>query len=138
MRCPVMKMAAAFSSPAVCEVRVVIRFLFAKNIQPVAIHRELCSVHGNSTYMYLKKLCLLFCDGLTNVHDEKRGGQLSVMTDYLVQKKLVENWRFTIADPPQLLPQVSRTFLYFHYTCCSPEPRSHSRYSRLILLCKFA
>lgn len=136
MRCPVMKMAAAFSSPAVC---VVIRFLFAKNIQPVAIHRELCSVNGNSIIKIdLKKLCLLLCDGLTNVHDEKRGGQLSVMTDYLIQQKLVENWRFTITDLPQLLPQVSRTFLYFHYTCCSPEPRSHNSYSRLILLCKFA
>lgn len=117
MRCPVMKMAAAFSSPAVCEVRVVIRFLFAKNIQPVAIHRELCPVYGNSNIKIdLKKLCLLFCDGLTNVHDEERGGQPSVMTDYLVQQKLEIQYYRSIAVVPSSItdiPLFSLHMLFF-------------------------
>jgi hypothetical protein len=40
MMCP------AIDNPANCEIRAVIRFLYAKNMNVAEIHRELCSVCG--------------------------------------------------------------------------------------------
>lgn len=113
----VFKMAAAIDSPADCEVRGVIRFLWAKKMPPVEIHRELCSVYGENimSYTAVKKWCQLFREGRTNVHDEKRSGRPSVITDDLVEKidgKIRENRRFTITELSECFPQISRTVVY--------------------------
>lgn len=110
-------MAAAINSPADCEVRSVIRFLLAKNVKPVDIHRELCSVYGADimSYTAVKKWCVIVRAGRTNVHDEKRSGRPSVVTDDIVDqihRKVRENRRFTITDLSQLFPQISRTVVY--------------------------
>ena len=39
-------MAKHIENPANCEIRAVIRFLQAKNIQPANIHRQVCEVYG--------------------------------------------------------------------------------------------
>ena len=39
-------MAKRIDNPADCEIRAVIRFLQAKNIQPADIHRQVCKVYG--------------------------------------------------------------------------------------------
>jgi hypothetical protein len=35
-------------NPASCEIRAVIRFLRAKNVNAAEIHRELCAVYGQN------------------------------------------------------------------------------------------
>jgi hypothetical protein len=34
--------------PADCEIRSVIRFLNARNVKPVDIHRQICEVYGEN------------------------------------------------------------------------------------------
>lgn len=104
--------AAAIDSPADCEVRAVIRFIWAKKIKPAEIHRELCSVYGENIMSdsAVRKWCRLFGEGRTNVHDEERSGRPSVVNDDLVEKinqKVRENRKFTIT-------QLSECFLRSH------------------------
>jgi hypothetical protein len=40
MMCP------AIDNPASCEIRVIIRFLHAKNMSAAEIHCELCAIYG--------------------------------------------------------------------------------------------
>jgi hypothetical protein len=42
----------------------------------------------------------MFKDGRTNVHDEERSGQLSVVSDLVqsVDQKICESRRFTVSD----------------------------------------
>ena len=110
-------MCAAIENPASCEVRSVIRFLFAKNMKPIEIHRELCGVYGNKvmTESSVRKWCIQFKNGRTNVHDEEKSGRPSIVTDDLVaevDEKIRENRRFTITELSQCFPQVSQTLLF--------------------------
>lgn len=110
-------MCAAISNPASCEVRSVIRFLLAKNEKPIEIHRQLCEVYGNDVMneSSVRKWCIRFKNGRTNVHDEERSGRPSIVTDDLLAKvdeKIRENRRFTITELSLCFPQVSRTLLF--------------------------
>ncbi|KAL4704968.1 hypothetical protein ACJJTC_005453 [Scirpophaga incertulas] len=75
-------------SPAACEVRAVIRFLSAKGVKPIDIHREICEVYGQNIMSdgMVRKWVRAFKDGRTNVHDEERSGRPSVVNEDLVQK----------------------------------------------------
>ncbi|KAL4714916.1 hypothetical protein ACJJTC_014287 [Scirpophaga incertulas] len=75
-------------SPAACEVRAVIRFLSAKGVKPIDIHREICEVDGQNIMSdgMVRKWVRAFKDGRTNVHDEERSGRPSVVNEDLVQK----------------------------------------------------
>ncbi|KAL4710086.1 hypothetical protein ACJJTC_016488 [Scirpophaga incertulas] len=75
-------------SPAACEVRAVIRFLSAKGVKPIDIHREICEVYGQNIMSdgMVRKWVRAFKDGRTNVHDEQRSGRPSVVNEDLVQK----------------------------------------------------
>jgi len=75
---------------AICEVRSVIRFLNAKNIKPVDIHRQICEVYVMSigdvvSDSMVRRWVRLFNEGRTNVHDE-RTGRPSLVNDVLVQE----------------------------------------------------
>ena len=72
-------------SPADCEVRSVIRFLSAKGVKAIDIHREICAVYGQNIMSdgMVRKWVRTFKDGRTNVHDEKRSGRPSVVNDSL-------------------------------------------------------
>ena len=74
-------------SPADCEVRTVIRFLSAKGVKPINIHREICEVYGQKIMSdgMVRKWVRAFKDGRTNVHDEKRSERPSVVNEVLVQ-----------------------------------------------------
>jgi len=107
--------AGAIDSPVDCEVRAVIRFLWAKRIKPAEIHRELCSVYGENIMSdsAVRKCCRLIGEGRTNVHDEERSGRPSVINDDLVEKinkKVRENRKFTITQLSECFPQISRTY----------------------------
>jgi hypothetical protein len=93
----------------------------------------------------------MFKDGQTNVHDEQRSGQPSVVSDELqsVNKKICERWYFTISEVSCEFPQTSCTGLYeintgwvgCHKFCASWAPkmltddhRMHRMASALTLL----
>lgn len=105
------------NSPADCELRSVIRFLNAKNIRPAEIYRQIVEVYGKGVMNdgNVRKWCLLFNEGRTNIHDEDRSGRPTVISDELTQKvdeKIRQNRRFTIDELHQTFPQVSRSVIY--------------------------
>lgn len=109
--------AAAIENPEDCEVRSVIRFLWAKKMKASDIHRELCSVYGENVMCdsAVRKWCRLFQEGRTNVHDEPKSGRPSVITDDLVNQineKVRENRKFTITDLSDCFPQISRSLVH--------------------------
>ena len=83
-----MTMNASISNPADCEVRGVIRFLQAENVRPSEIHRRLVAVYGEHVMnaASVRKLCTMFRNGRTDVHDAERSGRPSVITDAMKQK----------------------------------------------------
>jgi hypothetical protein len=89
-------MNANIENPATCEVRLVIRFLNAKNVCLTEIHRQIVEVYGEGTMNEgsMRKWCQLFNEGRTNVHDEEQSGRLSLFTDDLksgIGAKIQEN-----------------------------------------------
>ena len=78
------------AAPATCEVRAVIRFLNAKGVKPIEIHRQLMEVYGESCMdvKNIREWCREFTAGRTKIHDEERGGRPSI-SDETVAK--VEN-----------------------------------------------
>jgi hypothetical protein len=63
----------------------------------------------------LQQWCRMFKDGQTNVHDEERSGQPSVVSDDLVQivdQKICERWRFIISELWCEFLYISCTVLY--------------------------
>jgi len=109
-------MTAPISNPADCEVRGVIQFLQAEYVRPSEIHRRL-AVYGEHVMnaASVRKLCTIFRNGRTDIHDAERSGRLSVITDALKQKVnsiIRENRHFTISEVYEQCPEVSRTVVY--------------------------
>ncbi|KAJ4427397.1 hypothetical protein ANN_25018 [Periplaneta americana] len=71
--------------PADCEMQSVIRFLNARNIKPVDIHRQLCEAYGNDAISdgMVRKLVRKFNEGRISVHDEQHTGRPSLINDDL-------------------------------------------------------
>jgi hypothetical protein len=95
----------------------VIRFLNAKNVQLVEIHRQIVEVYGEGIMNEgnVRKWCRLFNKGRTNVHDEELSGHLSLVTDDLrkgVNAKIQENMRFTISELHEQFQVVSRSLIH--------------------------
>ena len=69
--------------PTDCEIRSFIRFLNARNVKPVDIHRQICEVYGENAISdeMVRKWVRKFSEGRDNVHDEPRSGRLSVVND---------------------------------------------------------
>lgn len=110
-------MSAVIKNPASCEVRGVIRFLLAKKHTAAEIHRQICEIYGPNIMSdsKVRLWCRLFKEGRTNVHDDKRSGRPSVVTDDLVEKvnaKVRENRRFTISEISIQFPEVSRALIH--------------------------
>ncbi|GFX40649.1 HTH_48 domain-containing protein [Trichonephila clavipes] len=81
------------------------------------IYRQVYEVYGNNVMnkSLIRKWCIQFKNGRTNVHDEEKSGRPSIVTDELVAKvdeKISENRRFTITELSPSFPQVSRTLLF--------------------------
>ena len=81
-------MNALISNPADCEVRGVIRFLQAENVRRREIHQRLVAVYGEHVMnaASVRKWCIMFTNGRTDVHDPEKSGGPSVITDALKQK----------------------------------------------------
>ncbi|XP_023228114.1 putative uncharacterized protein FLJ37770 [Centruroides sculpturatus] len=105
------------ADPADCEVHSVIRFLNAKNVKPVEIHRQLVEIYGENVMSdgMVRKWVRQFNAERTDVHDEAWSGWPSVVNDGLVAKvneKIPENRRFTIRLLCDEFPQISNTVLH--------------------------
>ena len=109
-------MNALISNPADCEVRGVIRFLQAENVRPCEIQR-LVAVYGEHVMnaASVRKWCIMFTNGRTDVHDVEKSGRPSVITDALKEKVnriIRENRHFTISEVYEKCPEVSRALVY--------------------------
>ena len=105
------------SNPTDCEVRGVIRFLQAENVRPYEIHQRLVAVYDDHfmNAASVRKWCIMFTNGRTDVHDAEKSGRPSVITDALKQKVngiIRENRHFTISEVYEQCPEVSRTVVY--------------------------
>jgi len=97
-----------------CEIRSVIRFLNARNLQPSEIHRQICQVYSDNAMSdgMVRKWVRMFNEGRENVHNETRSGRPSLVNDDLVRKvneRVHDDRRFTISDLSLPFPQISRT-----------------------------
>jgi hypothetical protein len=77
----------AIDNPTSCKICALIRFLDAKNISAAEIHHELCADYGQNVMSEgtVRQWCRMFKDWRTNVHDEERSGQPSVVSDDLAK-----------------------------------------------------
>lgn len=91
------KMSEIFLNPAKWKIRSVIRFLNAKKVHPVEIHREIQEVYGNNVMdeARVRKWCLMFNEGTSNVHGKDRSGRSFLVTDELKQQSTT---KFVRAD----------------------------------------
>jgi transposase len=129
-------MCPAIDNPTSCKIIAVICFLHKKNTSAAEIHCELCVVVYDQNVMSketVRHWCRMFKDGQTNVHDEERSGQPSVVNDDLVQnfdQKLCERQSFTMYERLCEFPQISSTVLYEFTTV---RPGYHQFYARWVL-----
>jgi len=100
------------AAPARCEVRAVIRFLNAKGVKPIEIHRQLTEVYGESCMdvKNVRKWCREFTAGRTEIHDERSGRpSISDETVAKVEQIMHQDRRITLDDLCILVPEVSRS-----------------------------
>ena len=72
---------ATIQSPAIYEVRSVIRILNAKGERPAEIHKQIVDVYGNVMKpQNVTKWCHEFCEGRTDVYDEQRSSRPSLIS----------------------------------------------------------
>ena len=110
-------MNALISNLAECEVQGVIRFLQAENVRPCEIHQRLVAVYGEYVMnaASVRKWCIMFTNGRTDVHDTEKSGRPSVITDALKEKVnriIRENRHLTISEAYEKCPEVSRALVY--------------------------
>ena len=92
------------------ELRAVIRFLNAKKVEPVNIHRELCEIYGQNcmSVQQVRFWCREFANGRTDFHDEQRSGRLSLSDEVVakVEEILRKDRRITIRDLALRVPEI--------------------------------
>lgn len=104
-------MEPAIAVTARCEIRAVIRFLNAKKLPPVEIHRQLTEIYGEAciSVQHVRKWCREFSGGRTDIHDEPRSGRPSVSDDVVakIDRLLQEDRRATLRELAEKVPEVS-------------------------------
>lgn len=104
------------NATAKCEVRAVIRFLNAKGVEPIEIHRQLTEVYGQSCMdvKNVRKWCREFTAGRTEIHDEQRSGRPSISDETVakVEENMREDRRITLDALCILVPEVSRSTIH--------------------------
>jgi hypothetical protein len=78
-----------------CEIRLVLKFLNAKNVCPAEVYWQVCEVYGENATSdgMVRRWCRMFSEGRTNVHDDRSGRPSLVTVDLLdqVNEKIREN-----------------------------------------------
>ncbi|GBN55166.1 hypothetical protein AVEN_231700-1 [Araneus ventricosus] len=105
-------MCAAIENPAKCEVREVIRFLWAKKLSAAGIHRELCAVYRPNIMSegVVRQWVHFFKDGRTNIPDESRSGRPSVVSADLI-KEIDEKFVCSVISQSPNFQNTFQTFL---------------------------
>jgi transposase len=103
--------------PTACEMRSLIRFLNARNMKQVDIHRQLCEVYGEHTMSdsMVRRWLRYFNKRRQNVYDDRRSGQPPVVNEDLVhavEEKIQENRQITISSLSPHFPQISQLLLH--------------------------
>ncbi|KAL4131834.1 hypothetical protein QTP88_009083 [Uroleucon formosanum] len=97
-------------APARCELRSVIKFLHAKKIPPIEIHRQLEEVYGEKCMdvKNVRKWCREFSAGRLNVHDEERSGRPSHSDETVrkVEELVLKDRRLTLNELAEKLQDV--------------------------------
>jgi transposase len=106
-------MAVPIQSPTNYKVHSIIRFLNAKVEYPAEIHNQIVAVYGYVMNLQIvMKWCPEFCEGRTDVHDERRKVRPSLITDELLQKiegEIKTNQCRTIRELHHIILEVSKT-----------------------------
>lgn len=109
-------MELTLAATARCEVRAVIRFLNAKGVKPIEIHRQLTEVYGESCMdvKNVRKWCREFTAGRTEIHDEERSRRPSISDETVakVEQIMRQDRRITLDDLCILVPEVSRSTIH--------------------------
>lgn len=128
---------------AKCEIRAVIRFLNAKKLQPVEIHRQLQEVYGESciSVQHVRKWCREFSNGRTDIHDEQRSGRPSISDEVVskIETILLDDRRITVRELAVKVPECSeasidrilREKLGYHKVCARWVPHMLSEAHKL-------
>jgi hypothetical protein len=110
------EMAAPIQSPAKCEVRSVIQFINAKLEHPADIHKQIFAVYGDvMNRQNVTKWGREFSERRTGVHEEKRSGRPSLISDKLFQEiegEIRANRPGTIRELHHVIPEVSVTTIH--------------------------
>jgi hypothetical protein len=66
-------MSKKIENPVKCEVQAVIQFFNTQNVHPIEIYCQLIALHGEGIMNEsdVRKWCLMFNEGRTNVLDEE-------------------------------------------------------------------
>jgi hypothetical protein len=111
----VFEVAALIQSPRQCEVCSVIGFLISKGEHPAEIHEHIFAYGGNMIRQNVTKWCREFSGGRTDVHDEKRSGRPSLISDDILRKieaGIRANRHETTRELHHVIPEVSKTTLH--------------------------
>jgi hypothetical protein len=112
----VFEMAAPIQSPAKSEVRSIIRFLNAKCERPAEIHKQIVAIYGNvMNRQNVTKRYHEFSEERTDVHDEQRNCNPSLISDDILQQiegEIRANRRVTIRELYHILPEISKTTIH--------------------------
>ncbi|XP_039602163.1 histone-lysine N-methyltransferase SETMAR-like [Polypterus senegalus] len=140
------------NATAKCEVCAVIRFLNAKGVKPVEIHRQLTEVYGQSCMdvKNVRKWCREFTAGRTEIHNEQRSGRPSISDETVtkVEENMCEDRRITLDALCILAPEVSRSTIHrilteklqYRKVCARWVPRmliEHHKWQRVDSSCEF-
>lgn len=106
-------MALPIAVTAKCELRAVIRFLNAKGVQPIDIHRQLTEVYGDKCIdvKNVRKWCREFAGGRTEIHDVERSGRPSISDETVekIEQILRQDRRITIHELSLRVPEISES-----------------------------
>lgn len=90
-------------SPTSCEVRAVIRCLYAKGFSAAETHRELCLLYGPTVVHEgkFRQWGRFFENGRDTVHDEEQSGRHSTQTDEIVEQmnkncEMIGDWHLVL------------------------------------------
>ena len=94
-----------------------IRFLQAEKVRPCEIHQRLVAAYGEHVMNVasVRKWCIMFTNGRTDVHDAEKSGRPSVIGDALKEKVnriIRENRHYTISEVYEKCPEVSCALVY--------------------------
>lgn len=104
------------NDPAKYEVRSVIRFLNASKLRTIEIFIQITEVYGNvMNEASVRKWCIMFNSGRTNMHDDKCSGRPSVVTDEfkgIIERKIQKDRRFTTDGLLSFISEISRIVIH--------------------------